>query len=207
MDGDGLGEMLTRKVGPLPGWAWAAMAGVGVWYFFLRGKTSGSTAAASTLSSSPYGQTSAAGASNMVPTTSNSSGPGPTGPAQQAPGSTPPAFRLPNEPGWWNYSPDSTSPWGYTWHTVQYPFGQGNATPLPVGGAARKHASGSRSAHLMSASHPGLSRRVIYSHFVRSSGGAASHAAEIYRVAAASGVHPARLFALNPVYTGRIRIA
>jgi hypothetical protein len=42
-------SILTRKIGPLPGWAWGGLVAVAAWYFFLRSKpgtTTGSTSAA-----------------------------------------------------------------------------------------------------------------------------------------------------------------
>lgn len=52
-------SVLTQKIGPLPGWAWGGIAAVGVWWFFLRGKTGASTttnaAAAGSQLSSGYG--------------------------------------------------------------------------------------------------------------------------------------------------------
>jgi hypothetical protein len=51
---------LAKKIGPLPGYAWGALAAVGVWWFFIRGKSaaSGATtnaAAAGSQLSSGYG--------------------------------------------------------------------------------------------------------------------------------------------------------
>lgn len=55
--------------------------------------------------------------------------------------------------------------------------------------------------------HPALRRDPAFPQYVRAVGGPAGHVAEVHRVAAASGVHPGRLLALNPFHTGRIRIA
>lgn len=77
------------------------------------------------------------------------------------------------------------------------------------GGPIRKHAIGSRSANLMHDAHPLIGAPVRYAHYVRVGGPrhAAAHHANIQRVAAQAGVHPARVAMLNPVPTGLIRIA
>lgn len=55
--------------------------------------------------------------------------------------------------------------------------------------------------------HSDLKRDPAFPQYVRAVGGPAAHRSEVHRVAAMAGVHPARLLALNPHYTGRIRIA
>ncbi len=44
---DNVKNALTRKLGPLPVWAWAIIAGIGVWYY--RNRMSGSTASQQSL--------------------------------------------------------------------------------------------------------------------------------------------------------------
>jgi hypothetical protein len=48
---DNIKSALTRKLGPLPAWAWLAVTAIGIWYY--RSKTSGSTAAVNTTATSP----------------------------------------------------------------------------------------------------------------------------------------------------------
>lgn len=69
-------------------------------------------------------------------------------------------------------------------------------------------AIGSRGSHLWhTGGHPLHKEQPIFPHYVRARGGAKLHHAEIHRVARQTGVHPARLMALNPRYTGVIRVA
>jgi len=84
-----------------------------------------------------------------------------------------------------------------------------SSSPTAIGGPAprRSHAVGSRSAWLWHDAHPGIGAPVRYPHFVRAVGGPANHRREVQRVAAQSGVHPARIGMLNPVPTGMIRVA
>ena len=68
-------------------------------------------------------------------------------------------------------------------------------------------ANGSRSAVVHEDHHP-LHRRVVkLPQFVRAVGGPGNFHNEIYRIAAQAGVHPARLYALNPRPSGLIRVA
>lgn len=92
---------------------------------------------------------------------------------------------------------------------VWAPFAQqAPGTGGPVGGPApRKHAIGSRSAHEWHDAHPLVGGQVRYPHYVRAVGGPGNHINEVHRVARAAGVHPARVLMLNPVHTGRIRVA
>lgn len=77
-----------------------------------------------------------------------------------------------------------------------------------VGGPVRKHAIGSRAAApIWSDAHPLVGAPVRYSHYVRAVGGPGNHQRELHRVAAQSGVHPARVAMLNPTPTGMIRVA
>jgi hypothetical protein len=178
--------LLTNKIGPFPGWAWMAAAGVGIWYFFLRGQ--GSSSSSSGVSTdSAYGLGYAQGLQAAGST-------GQTAPA--APPATTPVASVTHAPmgrQGVNASGDPTAP--------------GIGGPRLIGPPLRKFHGGDRSAVSMAPHHPALTRRVVYSHFVRAAGGPAYHEQEVQRVAAASGVHPARLMALNPTYTGRIRIA
>jgi len=45
-------SILTRRIGPLPGWAWGGILAAGVWWFFLRGKT-GSTSPTTGAATTP----------------------------------------------------------------------------------------------------------------------------------------------------------
>lgn len=87
------------------------------------------------------------------------------------------------------------------------PNATGGAGQTGVGGPMRSKSIGSRSAVLMSPEHPAIKTRVRYAHLVRAVGGPAQHAQEVARVAAQTGVHPARLRMLNPHHTGLIRVA
>lgn len=222
-----IGSALTQKIGPFPGWAWAGLVAVGAWYFFLRGK-SGATpnaAAAGSQLQSGYGLGYAQGLQAAGP---------PAAPTTQTSG-TPPAlnwhFGPPTSPNWvWRLTPSGTAAWQqntgsapnftlqpsnspppswlpqYSYQIAEIPPGQTLQNYLGgVGGAAKS--IGSRSARLMHDAHPLIGARVPYQYHVRAIGGPANHAREVHRVALQSGVHPARLMALNPTPTGYIRVA
>jgi hypothetical protein len=67
--------------------------------------------------------------------------------------------------------------------------------------------AGSRSADLWEDHHPYHRRVLAYPQFVRAIGGPANHNREIHRIAKQVGLHPARLFQLNPKPGPLIRIA
>lgn len=185
---------LTKKYAGVPGFILAGVAGLGIFLFVkMRGASSSTTAASSSGTTPGFtGDTGATGDPGQA-------GPaGPAGPAPKPAGlwaglklnsyGVPPAV-------WAKWTEHQKELWKLH-HTI------------PAGAAVGGPASvGSRSATLMHYAHPLLTRRVVYSHFVRAVGGPAAHKAEVHRVAGQAGVHPARLEALNPVYTGKIRIA
>jgi hypothetical protein len=76
---------------------------------------------------------------------------------------------------------------------------------LPQGGP--NPSVGSRSADLWEDHHPYHRRVLAYPQFVRAIGGPANHNREIHRIAKQVGLHPARLFQLNPKPGPLIRIA
>lgn len=92
----------------------------------------------------------------------------------------------------------------YPGEVVNIPQGGGDG----MGGATRGRGRsiGSRSAQLMSPWHPDVKRSVKITQTVRGVGGAAGHRTHVHAVAAQAGVHPARLLALNPHYSGVIRV-
>ncbi|HXM54538.1 MAG TPA: hypothetical protein VOB72_04050 [Candidatus Dormibacteraeota bacterium] len=237
-------SILTRRIGPLPGWAWGGLVAVGLWWFFVRGKSGAATASAGSSTApnanSVYGlgyaqgiqAASAAPVSNQAPATSS---------LAQLLGAPPPGESAQGAVAWDNPMSGryqvAVIPWGSSVQTTgQAQQGHANAQGVPqlwrqvtvggqtgwlpanyfqtlpgggVGGpgTARKHAAGSRSAHLMHDAHPLVGANVRYAHYVRAVGGPGNHRREIARVAHQAGVHPARVAMLNPVYTGRIRVA
>jgi hypothetical protein len=87
---------------------------------------------------------------------------------------------------------------------VNIPVGGGGGDG--VGGPTRARSIGSRSSSLMWQGHPALKRNVKVTQTLRGLGGPDGHVAHVHAVAASSGVHPARLLALNPHYSGVIRV-
>lgn len=77
-------SILTRQIGPLPGWAWGGLVAFGAWFFFLRGKTGTSStgtanaAASGSQLSSGYGlgyaQGLQAASANQPPAAATASG-------------------------------------------------------------------------------------------------------------------------------------
>jgi LysM repeat protein len=229
---------LTKKYGPLPGYAWAGIAAVAVWLAvpFLKKLTGGSSSSTTTpgVPSQPAGAVSY-GYPNPGP-------PGPTG-AQGDPG----AAGAPGAPGT-NAAPNPSPPPAasqpqyrqYTivsgdtlWGIAQKFLGNGSRWPeiyrashlrsgdpnlifpgevvnVPIGGgmggASSGRSIGNRRAQLMSPHHPDLKNPVRTTQTVAAVGGPANHVANVHAVAARAGVHPARLMALNPHYSGVIRI-
>lgn len=222
-----LKEALTKKYAGVPGFILAGVAGLGI---FLIVKMHGaSSAAAASGPSSPssvaqdYTPGTPPSAGRDYPLGRDNQGPFP------APNPLPPGGSWgPGRPG---SAPGVTPPWpssngtapparGPVWYGPAASFPEhvkeyrklhpGQPDPVYGGlhaGVGGPVSVGSRSASLMHGAHPLLKRRVVYTHFVRAVGGPGAHEGEIHRVAKAAGIHPARLQALNPTYTGRIRIA
>lgn len=237
---------LTRKIGPLPGWAWGGLAAVGVWFFFLRGKPSAAAtpnaAAAGSQLASGYGLGYAQGLQSAGPpsgaasTTTPAASPGRRGHTVPAPPGFPSAGygaipiydspQMQNIVGWAPFDQDLTVT-GPAVNGRKLPSGQSAWYPIDwggtpgfvsgdsfasfaqsaVGGIGGGRPAGSRSAHLMHHAHPLVGARVPYQFHVRAVGGPMNHANEVHRVALQSGVHPARIMALNPTPTGFIRVA
>jgi hypothetical protein len=115
------GNVLTRKLGPLPTWAWLAIAtGAGLLYYIASKKKT--AAAASTSSSTTSPTSTATSASNVpdyvfqnyneIPPTTPPPAAPPTAPPATAP-TTPPAQAAPTAPtqsGSGYYVPGSTTP-------------------------------------------------------------------------------------------------
>ena len=227
-------SILTRRIGPLPGWAWGGLVAVGVWWFFIRGKGTASTTGTGTASATPgpdatyglgFAQGQQAATASAQPATAQPAGPKLTlgNPPDQRgipvwsldksnqgvvgyvqPGQIPYVAPTVGFNGEQGYS----VPWGSGtgWVSGQYVTGIGGAGG--IGGPARKHSIGARSrAPEWHDAHPLIGQNVRYAHYVRAVGGPGNHAREVGRVARQAGVHPARVAMLNPEYTGRIRVA
>lgn len=181
-----IGGLLTNKIAGIPGWVIALGGGVAIWYFFLRGQSSGSSSSSSGVSTDSayglgYAQGLQAAQANGTSATSATSG---------AASSTPPQQKKRGG----DYTPPAYPP-GYN--------------PAPQGGGVGGFSSqGSRSSEWIgNYFHPSVTRRVVYSHYVRAVGGAATHRAEVASVAKRAGINAARLHVLNPHHTGKIRVA
>lgn len=230
-------SILTRKIGPFPGWAWGGLVAVAAWYFLLRGKPAGTStnaAAAGSQLQSGYGLGYAQGLQAAGPQTQAQQVAQTPGnllrlvTQQASPGNWPqgvPVWDSPHTGG----NPVAYVPYGsaipttgaqvnaggFTWYPVTGPGGStgwiASNTVAGFGGASQgiggAKSIGSRSANLMHHAHPLIGARVPYQFHVRAVGGAPNHAREVHRVALQSGVHPARLMALNPTPTGYIRVA
>lgn len=221
-------KLLSGKTAGIPNAILAVAGGVGIWWFFLRkqSQSSSSSTASGVSPDSAYGlgyaQGLQAAAGNVpgspapptpaVPKPPKSNGDKDTGRHPILP-NVQPVSRPPSP------SPAPCFPGGPTGYLCGGPPLNGKPCPPgdygpgepyctagnpPVGGG---RSVGSRSARTMTHFHPAITQRVKYAHYVRAIGGPQLHAAEIQRVATQSGVHPARLRALNPVYTGKIRVA
>jgi len=224
---------LTKRYGPLPGYAWAGIAALAAWLIIPRLK--GLTGSSSSTVPPPGTPSQPAGAVSY-------GYPGPAGPPgpQGVPGTAgaPGANAAPNPPP--PTSPAAPQYRQYTivsgdtlWGVAQKFLGNGSRWPeifrashlrsgdpnliypgevvnVPigggVGGATRGRSIGNRRAQLMSAHHPDLKQPVRYTQTLAAVGGPGNHVASVHAVAARSGVHPARLLALNPHYSGVIRI-
>jgi len=223
---------LTKKYGPLPGYAWAGIIAVAAFFVIplLKGRASSSSSSTTTPPSS-YSLPAPGGAPPAPSPTSTTfqlsiRGKGskadaaawdqrhPGVPLFASPGgatidylpfgstltSTGPAVSGPSNGGsttWWPVSGGYVS--GYD---------VAAAAGAAIGGALRRGAAsiGNRRQTLMSAHHPDLKNPVRVTQTIAAVGGPANHVANIHAVAARTGVHPARLLALNPHHTGVIRI-
>lgn len=223
---------LTKKYGPLPGYAWAGIAALAAWLIIPRLKGFGS----SSSSAAPAGTPSqpAGAVSYGYPGPAGPPGPAGTAGAAGAPGTNaapnPPPAPNPSAPQYRQYTIVSGDTlWGiaqkflgngsrwpeifrashlrsgdpnliYPGEVVNVPVGGG------VGGATRGRSIGNRRAQLMTAHHPDLKTPVRYTQTLSAVGGPENHTASVHAIAARAGVHPARLLALNPHYSGVIRI-
>lgn len=217
---------LTNRIGPFPGFVWAGIVVVGA-FVLLRGKSLvGSNAG---VSAPPPGP----GATQGPPGPPGIPGmPGPPGPSG-APGAAPsPPGRPSPQPRFRQYTIQSGDTlWGiaqrflgngsrwpeiyrastlrsgdpnliFPGEVVNIPVGGGDG----VGGATRGRSIGNRRSVLMSPWHPDVKRTVRVTQTLRGLGGPAGHQAHVHSVALSAGVHPARLLALNPHYTGVVRV-
>lgn len=223
---------LTNRIGPFPGYVWAGIAVVGA-YILLRGKplfgssSSGSTAPGQVSPSAIQGPPGAPGAAGPA---------GPQGPAGPAGSSPAAASAPPPAPRFRQYTiqPGDTL-WGiaqrflgngaqwpqiyrasnlrsgdpnliYPGEVVNIPVGGGDGDGVGGGTRGRNRSIGNRRAQLMSPWHPDIKRSVKVTQTLRGMGGAGGHTSHVHAVAASTGLHPARLLALNPHYSGVIRV-
>lgn len=224
-----LGNTLTQKIGPFPGWAWAL--GVGGAIFLLGPKLFGSASSSGTASSGntsgfdpqSYATGYSQGATNFPPQP-NTKGKWSFG-------------QPPSAPFWWRWDPgfaakynEPTDPQfgagptslpsgASATNSWQFWTGSQDQSQPPVGGAAggsrsRSTAIGSRSANPHAYFHPSMKRQPQFPHFVRggvggpAAGGAPiAHAAAVHQTAHTAGLHPARLQMLNQRPHKFIRVA
>jgi hypothetical protein len=214
-------SILTRKYGPLPGWAWAGAAALGAWFLIpkLTGSKSGTTgtanaAASGSQLSSGYGLGYAQGlqaAQVAQPAQSSVT----TSPTQSQ--ATVPSFQQWLLTGVTGQRQDlAQAIAGGRWNDLTGQYAKetaqlessgavpGTGGPISVGGPGAK---GSRSAFLMAGHHPLIKMPPRHEYFVRAVGGPGNHTREVARVAQQAGVHPARLMMLNPNPGGYIRVA
>jgi hypothetical protein len=192
---------LTNRIGPFPGYVWAGIVIGGLFLVSkLRGGgLSGSNAGVSAPSPNPSSsQPGAQGLPGLQ---------GPPGPAGTSGGlphvdPNPKSRALQTDVGWWDPATNQVWTSGQGWH----PRGGAGGGDDGVGGATRGRSIGSRSSNLMWHGHPAIKRNVKVTQTVRGLGGPAGHVAHVHAVAGQTGVHPARLLALNPHYSGVIRI-
>lgn len=216
---------LTQKIGPFPGWAWAGLTAVGLFVLWphLKGMFPSSSTAAATASNT-YGDTAGytpypqPAVKPPLPVPAPAPNPQPPPP----PPPTPPRYQthtVVSGDTLWGIAQQylgAGSRWPEIWALSHFRSGNPNlifpgevaVLPIPVGGAGMGGARhGSRSADPMGYFHPDLNRVPRYPQLVKAQGGPANHRGELERVAAAMGIHPARLIALNPHYRGLIRVA
>lgn len=227
---------LVKKYGPFPGYVWAGIVGVGIiiGHNVLGIGKSSSTAALTTPASAAGPSTFVNPGRAGQPGPAGP--PGPSGPPAILPPPISPGSAAPPKPApqhrihvvqhgdtLWGIAQTylgNGSRWPEIWALSHFRSGNpnliypGEIAVLPAdatGGAGlggpKSIGSRSRSMWHNGGAHPALRRDPAFPQYVRAVGGPAGHVAEVHRVAAASGVHPGRLLALNPFHTGRIRIA
>jgi hypothetical protein len=202
--------VLGKKFAGIPGWGWLIGLGAGVYFVLpkLVGKKGSTTPGKSSPGYQPnvylfpYGAPSTIADPNAsFPTPA----PPPVSPWHDAAGN-------PLTPEQIQKAQDL----GYTPAVVQNFLPRiGGSDEGGVGGAAprRRVSVGSRSSHAWNYFHPSMKQRVRYVHYVKSPvgvGGAAipaAHIRSIHELARQTGIHPARLLALNPHHTGLLRIS
>lgn len=220
---------LTNRIGPFPGYVWAGIVVVGA-FVLLRGRSlvgssSGSNAGVAAPSPGPsaiQGPPGPAGIPGLQGPPGPSGAPGAAATAPPAPAAA--RFRqytIQSGDTLWGIAQrflGSGSRWPeiyrasslrsgdpnliFPGEVVNIPLGGGDG----VGGATRGRSIGSRRATLMSPWHPDVKRSVRVTQTLRGLGGPAGHTAHVHAVASSTGVHPARLLALNPHFTGVIRV-
>jgi hypothetical protein len=200
---------LTQKVGPFPGYIWVGIVAVGGWFLLkARGSSGGTTSSGTPIfapgppGAGPQGVQGPPGPAGVTPTAGSTAGvttsldpfgnpvafdSSGTRLTQPSPQSTPLAQQQGETAAQW--AARVTEYW--------------RTHPAGVGGP---RSIGSRRAQAMSAHHPDLKRSPRIPHVVQAIGGPATHKANVHRIAAAAGVHPARLLILNPYHTGLVHI-
>jgi hypothetical protein len=224
-------RLLTQKIGPLPGWAWAGIVGGGIFFLLPRlTGASGSRGLAGLVGPAgpagpggvkgESGTAGAAGATGLQGATGDPGAQGTQGPAgAQGPGGSPaPLPGFPSFTAWvqraYTDRPDlkaalDRGDWGalqgeYTKEAIAW----AKANPGAVGGA-RSDSVGSRSMDPHAYFHPSMRAVPKFPHFAQGGvgGAAASHQAAVHATAHAAGIHPARLQALNARPHKYIRVA
>lgn len=217
---------LVVKYGGVPLWAWLGLAGIGGWFLIPR-LTAGAPAA-SAPGAAPVELTTGVMMVGYKPGGGGGFGSGPLAGAGfgYAPSGAPSGPAAAGTPGGAGYDPISNNPaFDPFWGAPVPATGPGSvnaaaqaaytaAAALPGGIAANpigfaggpSPSIGSLRSVLMAPFHPDLKRPPRVAHVVQAVGGPAAHRANVHRVARAAGVHPARLFALNPVHTGFIHV-
>ncbi len=231
MNADAIKGALTKKYGPLPGYAWAGIVAVAAWFIVPR--ISGMFGSSSSSSTAPPGTPSQPAGAVAYGYPGWPGAAGPPGPAG-APGASGTSGSAPPPPAGHPAVRQYTVQRGDTlWGIAQKFLGNGSRWPeifrastlrsgdpnliypgevvnIPIGGgiggAPRGRSIGNRRSELMTAHHPDLKQPVRYTQTLAAIGGPGNHVASVHAVAARAGVHPARLLALNPHYSGVIRI-
>lgn len=214
-------EALTKKYGPLPGYAWAGIAALAAWLIVprLSGMFGSSSSSSSSNALAPGAPAATVDSSGQpiyyqpgAPNYYYPPGQGPGSSLAASPAAATPAGALPRT------GPALTGqpcPPGMAGPGVPYchPAGASDfgGKILPsnytgIGGPSRTRSIGNRRAQLMSAHHPDLKTPVRYTQTLAAIGGPSNHVASVHAIAKRAGVHPARLLALNSVYSGVIRI-
>lgn len=228
---------LVKKYGPFPGYVWAGIAGVGIILAHnVLGIGKSKTTATPGTPASGVNTTTYFGNPGRPGPPGAAGPPGPAGPPAVLPPPVSPGSAAPPKPSpqhrihvvqhgdtLWGIASTylgSGARWPEIWALSHFRSGNPNliypgeiavlpldATGGPGLGGPKSIGSRSKSMWHNGGAHPGLRRDPAFPQYVRAVGGPRGHVAEVHRVAAAAGVHPARLLALNPFHTGRIRIA